>query len=420
MFAPRSPIDAARWIGLGFGRRVSRIYDGRRRWLDDRPLHSGEGLSDLAILISDQEVRWLRLRAQRLHPKPARRSQSVSEAVSALCGIQAQDPQAAILALRPRTGGLLAAEIERARVHERSVVRTWCMRGTLHLLATEDLSWLLALHGPVFVAIGRRRRLELGLDEASSVKGLRAIREILSGSGPKSRAEIRGLLKRRGVPNEGQATYHLLRLAGLERLICFGPDLDGEPAYVLFEDWISSGKQTSPELPEAELARRYLEAYGPAQPADLAAWSGLRKPSVRAAWKQIEDDLIEVKGETSSNWMLKSQLSWLEKTPPDKPVVHLLPAYDAYLLGYRTRELAVPVQHARRVHPGGGLLRAVVLVDGIAKATWKTQRKRDRLVVVVEPFERLTDGVKRVLEAEFADLERFLAVRIEPKLAAPR
>ena len=374
----------------------------------------------MAISLSDQEVRWLRLRAQRLYPKSARQGQSVGETVSALCGIQAQDPQAATLALRPRTGGLVAAEIERARVRERSVVRTWCMRGTLHLLATEDVSWLLALHGPVFAATGRRRRLQLGLDEASSAEGLRAIRETLSASEPKPRAEMACLLKRRGVPTEGQAIYHLLRLAGLERLVCFGPDLDGEPTYVLIEDWLSSGKQAGPERPEAELARRYLRAYGPARPADLASWSGLRKTSVRAAWKRIEDDLIEVKDETSSNWMLKSQLAWLERTPSDEPVVHLLPAYDACLLGYRTRELAVPAQHARRVHPGGGLLRPMMLVDGIARATWKTQRKRDRLVVIVEPFDSLTKGVKQALEAEFTDLERFLAVRIEPKLAAPR
>lgn len=369
--------------------------------------------------LSDQQVRWLRLRAQQLHPKPAGPSQSVGETVSALFAVQAQYPQAAALALHPRASGLVAAEVERARLRERSVVRTWCMRGTLHLLATEDVSWLLALHGPVFAAAGRRRRRQLGLDDESSAKGLEVIRKILSESQPKPRAEISGLLKRRGIPTEGQAIYHLLRLAGLEGLVCFGPDLDGEPTYVLFEDWVRSISQAHPEQPEAEFARLYLTAHGPAGPDDLAAWSGLRKTTVRTAWNQLEDSLIEVRSETSMYWMLKSQLSWLDMTPPEDPVLHLLPAYDPYLLGYRGRELAVPARHAKRVHPGGGLLRPVMLVDGVARATWKTQRKKDGLALVVEPFEELADAVEQALEAESADLERFLEVPIEPRLAAP-
>ena len=376
-------------------------------------------LSNLAVSLSDQQVRWLCLRAQRLHPKPSSTRKSVVETVNALCAVQAQYPQSATLALRPRARRLVAAQVERARLRDRSVVRTWCLRGTLHLLATRDVSWLLALHGPVFAATGRRRRLQLGLDDKSSVKGLEAIREILAYGKPKPRAEIAGLLKRRGIPTEGQAVYHLLRLAGLERLVCFGPDQDGEPTYVLFEDWVTSGSQARPEQPEAELARRYLAAHGPAGPADLAAWSGLRKTSVRTAWNQIEDDLIEVRTETSSFSMLKSQLPWLEKTPPDDPVVNLLPAYDPYLFGYRVRELAVPARHAKRVHPGGGLLRPVMLVDGVARATWKTQRKKSGLVLVIEPFEKLADGIEQALEAEIADLERYLEVPIKPRLAAP-
>ena len=373
----------------------------------------------MAIRLSDQQVRWLRLRAQLLYPKPASPGQSVSETIGALLAVQAQYPQAAALALRPRASGRLAAEIERARLRDRSVIRTWCMRGTLHLLAAQDAPWLLALHGPVFAATGRRRRLQLGLDDDSAAKGLRTISEILSDGKPKPRAEIAGLLNRHGIPAKGQAVYHLLRLAGLERLVCFGPDLDGEPTYVLFEDWVASCSQAHPEKPEAEFARRYLATHGPAGPDDLAAWSGLRKTAVRTAWKQIEDDLTEVRSETSSYWILNSQLSWLETTPPNKPVVHLLPAYDPYLLGYRGRELAVPAEHARRVHPGGGLLRPVMLGDGVARATWKTRRNKGRLAVVVEPFEKLPGGVEHALEAEFKDLERFLEVPIEPQLTSP-
>src|SRR5262249_54918071 len=119
----------------------------------------------MAISLSDEQVRLLRLRAQRLTPQRPGEATSVAQVVKEMCGIQAQDPFAAPLAVRARSGGLLAVQVEQARVQGRSVVRTWGSRGTLHLLATEDLNWLLGLLGPVFVAGDRRRREELGLSE---------------------------------------------------------------------------------------------------------------------------------------------------------------------------------------------------------------------------------------------------------------
>ena len=119
----------------------------------------------MAISLSDDQVRLLRLRAQRLTPRPGDGISDIALLVKELCGIQAQDARAAALALRVRSAGLSAADVERARVQERTIIRTWGQRGTLHLLAAEDLGWLLPLFGPVFIAGSRRRRTELGLDE---------------------------------------------------------------------------------------------------------------------------------------------------------------------------------------------------------------------------------------------------------------
>ena len=129
----------------------------------------------MAVSLSDDHVRFLRLRAQRLALPPSERIASVAHVVKELCGIQAQEVPAAALAVRVRSVGLVAANVEHARVQEHSVARTWGLRGTLHLLAAEDLSWLLPLLGPVFIAGGWRRRAELGLDEETCAKGIRII-----------------------------------------------------------------------------------------------------------------------------------------------------------------------------------------------------------------------------------------------------
>src|SRR5690242_8768057 len=105
----------------------------------------------MTISLSNDSVRWLRLHAQRLTPQRRDVSSDVARLVKDLCGIQAQDMRAAPLALRVRSAGLTVADVEHARVQGRSVIRTWGQRGTLHLLATQDVGWLLPLLGPVFI-----------------------------------------------------------------------------------------------------------------------------------------------------------------------------------------------------------------------------------------------------------------------------
>src|SRR2546426_7004702 len=212
----------------------------------------------MAISLSHDQVRLLRLRAQQLTPKPQDTASDVAHLVKELCGIQAQDARAATLALRVRSAGLIAADVERARVQERTIIRTWGKRGTLHLLATEDLGWLLPLFGPVFIAGSRRRRAELGLDEDTCTRSTRVIRDVLASQGPLTRAELVEQLAIHGVRVEGQARPHLLSRAALEGIICLGPDRGTEPTYVLLSDWVDPGHALSQEAAYVELARRYL------------------------------------------------------------------------------------------------------------------------------------------------------------------
>src|SRR5438105_4214301 len=144
----------------------------------------------MVISLSNDQVRLLRLHAQRLAPRSRNTVSGVASLVKELCGIQAQDARAATLALCARSIGLVADDVERARVQERSIIRTWGQRGTLHLLATEDISWLLPILGPVFIAASQRRRMELGLDEDTCTRGIRIMRDALARHGPLTRAEL--------------------------------------------------------------------------------------------------------------------------------------------------------------------------------------------------------------------------------------
>jgi winged helix DNA-binding protein len=356
---------------------------------------------------SEDQVRRDRLRAQLL---AGRRPRRVREVVAALGGLQAQDTPASRLALRPRSGGLDEAAVRRACNQDRSVVRLWAMRGTLHLVAAEDAGWLVALLGPVFAAAGRRRRLQLGLDDAVCRRAMAALPEVLAG-GPLSRAELVGRLAAEGVRIDprGQAPAHLVAFAALSGLLCRGPDLDGDEAsYVLLEDWVGAGPSRDPEDALAELARRYLGGHGPAAPEDLAAWSGLPAGRARRAFELVAGELREVDLAGRRLWALAGAPATRARS--GRPPVRLLGRFDDYLLGWRDRELVLDPRFARRIQAGGGWVHPAVVVDGRVAGTWRARRAAGRLDLTVEPFGRLPAGTRPGLEAEAADLGRFLGL----------
>lgn len=343
----------------------------------------------------------------------------VAELVGRLGAVQAQLPSAANLAIRARSTGLAASDIEHTRVIERSVIRTWALRGTLHLVAAEDLDWLLPLLGPIFLRANRARRLQLGLDDETCALGVAALRNLLASRGPQTRGEIRAALAPLGFALAGQAAPHLLYYAALEGVICLGPDREDEPTYVLLADWRKPGAALGEEQSRAELARRYLAAYGPAAPEDFIAWSGLPSGSAREGWKRIAQEPVEVAAAGRTLWMLEENAGWLDELDESASSVHLLPNFDAYLLGYRDRAFALDPRHAGRVNAGGGMIRPVLLVDGRVAGTWSSKRRGRRMEIVVAPFDNLDPSVLPGLEAEAADVGRFLGMTATLRGSAP-
>ena len=358
--------------------------------------------------VSPQELCYLRLRAQQLAVPSDKKAALLVQTVA---GLQAQELASALLGVRVRSQGITAAEIETARVTDRAIVRTWLQRGTIHLVAAADLGWLLPLFGPVFTAALRPRRTQLGLDDTTCVRVGQLLQEILANQTALTRGELVANLAQRGIPLEGQAVPAVLIYSALQGLICFGLEREGEPTYVLLDDWLPNWRnQVQPEKPYQELVRCYLGAYGPAQPEDCASWSGLSLREIRTAWKALADQLIEITAGSQTLWLLKEQAAWLSQSAPEEPVVRLLPRYDTYLLGYRSRDFIVPAAYSKRVNAGGGIIHPVVLVNGQAVALWKTQKRKAEWLINIESFEPLAGNIKEALETEVRDIGRFLSV----------
>jgi hypothetical protein len=330
-------------------------------------------------------LRRYRLAAQRLAPETA--ASDATEAAAAVCGVQAQDPRAAGLALRSRVPGL-----ERADVDAADLVRTWTVRGTVHLIPAADRPWLHALCGERF-----RRRFEASIERRASLADANALLgdavEILA-RGPVDRAGLLAELAARGNPDLGLAFNVLV------------PWIAAQGLAVGLADGRYRAADPPPPVEEDEalatIARRYLAGYGPASAADLAAWSGLSLGASRRGLEAIAPleragDLLALSGE-------------LDAEPPPAPPPRLLAAFDTTMLGWRRRAPLVAAAHDRRVNAGAGMVRATVLARGTVAGTWRLAGGGARRTLEVEWFGR--PAAARGLEAEARDVGRFLGVEV--------
>jgi uncharacterized protein YcaQ len=345
----------------------------------------------------------VRAAAQLLH-RPSGVRDTV-EVVRRVAGIQAQDANAARLGIRARAARPSVGDVERARAEDRSIVRTWAMRGTLHLLATEDLAWQRALYAERELEWSRRRLSEaLGVDRRAQKRSVRLIGRMLEKEGVVTRREVLDELERAGIEFERQtAGHHLPRLAVLEGVACLGPDRGRDTTYVLTRDWIGELPTLARDRALAELARRYMEAFGPADEGDMAAWAGLGLGDCRAALASISSELAEVR--VGPRKLLMPRRAALRA--PGGRLVRLLPGFDNYLIGHASRDFAVPPEHAGRVWPGGGIIRPTLLVDGLVIGTWTTRRAKGRNQISIDAFAPLEADVRAALEDEVRDIGRF-------------
>jgi hypothetical protein len=318
---------------------------------------------------------------------------SVEEVVRRLLAVQAQDPRGARLAVRARSTGLSAADVD-AALASRALIVSWLNRGTLHLVRAEDYWWLHPLTTPQ-LRTGTARRLEQeGVSPSDAERGVSVITRALAADGPLTRAQLRERVAAAGVRTEGQALVHILVLASIRGLIVRGPVAGRDQAFVLVKDWLGTQPPAMDrESALGELARRYLAGHAPATGADLAKWAGIglrdaRLGLARCGAVQRADGLAELPGSRRAGTAL----------PPPR----LLGAFDPLLLGWASRD---PVTGPHRgIVTVNGLFRPFALAHGRAVATWTVTGGQ----VTLAPFAPLHPDVESALTADATNVTRFL------------
>jgi hypothetical protein len=356
-----------------------------------------------------ERIHAARLTSQGLATRPGRSPEAVAER---LLAIQAQDARGARLAVRARSEGLAASDVDRA-LDERRLVVTWVNRGTLHLIRSEDYALLQALTTPRLWTSCRTRLRQTGVGDTAD-RGVETVRRALA-DGPRTRAELRDALDSAGVPTAGQALIHVLFYASLHGVCVRGPMRGKEHAFVLARDWLGpvmgagwTPERTSPQFVSegvhpapsreaalGELARRYLVGHGPATDADLARWAGITLGDARVGLKRIARRLLD----------LGDGLLDLRKRedPAPLPPPRLLGAFDPLLLGWTSRD-AVIGEHKGLV-TSNGIFHPFALVKGRAVARWRVPKGK----VEIEHLEDVPKTTARQLEADARAVEDYLS-----------
>jgi Winged helix DNA-binding domain len=338
-------------------------------------------------------------------------------------GLHAQVMSSAELTLWARVEGLEREAVAAAVWEERSLVKLWAMRGTLHLLPAAELgTWLGALGTyDHYLKPGWLRGFEI---TRAQLEGLiAAIGEALDG-GLLTREELGAAVASiAGSPelaDKVQGSWGpYLKPASFRGLLCFAPNDGQRVRFTRPDAWLERSIE-APDPDEAlrEVTRRHLGAFGPAAREDLARWWGVQPAQGGRMLEALGEEVAAVDVEGTPGWMLRDHAGEAAASEPARGA-RLLPGFDMWTIG-ASRDAAALLDPAekKRVYRNQGWISPVVLVDGRMDGVWRHERKGSRLLVTIEPFGTLPKRARAELEAEAERLAAFLGGALELDWAA--
>ena len=329
----------------------------------------------MAAKISWKQALAWRMRRQLLDPVG---DESAVGVVRRLCAVQAQVASFAELCVRVRRTRSKPGDVGRA-LSDGRLIKTWAMRGTLHLLTPEDAGAFLSL-----IASGRSwERPSWQKYFGVTPKQLDALREViqetLAGKVLTREELIGAVTARRGYGHLGEALRSgwgtLLKPYAWQGDLCFGPNRGNRVTFVRPED--ASSRWVRPREPEEAAAIAivaYLRGYGPASVDNFHNWLSRGRVSTRQVRKwfaSVGDRLREVEVGGERRYVLAEDLDELLSTKPTK-AVRLLPGFDQYVLGPGTDDPHVlPAARRRAVSQQSGWIAPIVVAGGVVRGTWK-------------------------------------------------
>jgi hypothetical protein len=327
-----------------------------------------------------------------------------TDTVRWMTAMQGQDYAGAVLAIALRTASRDRSDVY-AALDSGAIVRSWTMRGTLHFVAAEDLSWMAGLTSERLIARAATLRANLGIDVATIERAREIAIEKLSGRKRLTRPELLAAWENAGLADVKRQAYLLSWHLAQTGTLCLGPTSRvGDQYVVLADEWIVKPRRLEHDEALGEWALRYFRSHGPATVKDFASWTKLTAADVKIG-VAIAKPSLEQRGVDGVDYYLDAHTTdLLDANRKAASGVFLLPGFDEYLLGYQDRSAVLAPEFAQRTVPGGnGVFLPTVIDNGRVVGTWKRAGNGVKSSIVANPFTVLTrtatDAVPRLFNA---------------------
>ena len=363
--------------------------------------------------LTREQVLYYRLKRHHLTTRAA--DTSLETVIRDLGGVQAQILPVAKQALWARMQDCSSEDIDDALWRRRSIVKTWSMRGTLHLLAAEEF--------PIFVNALRRS----GLREVQRWLGRYGIGvgELATTTETIVNALANGPLTRRALSEQviaelgakaRQWIEHswggVVKHAALQGLVCYGPHHGREITFVRTDQWLSGSKSTMSEAESKRyVVRKYLHVYGPARIKDFAGWTGMQMKEARPIFEELQPEIMSVDVAGESLHALQRDVDAIYAEPNGKQAILLLPGFDPYTLAYSDKSYLVDSEHSQKVYRKAGWVSPVVLKSGRVVGVWNYEQRGTEVTITIDRFAALSADDQDHMLRIAADFGRFLCQR---------
>ncbi len=322
--------------------------------------------------------------------------------------MQAQDYTMAKWAIGHRMVAATDETVESA-INEGHIIRTHLLRPIWHFVSAGDIHWMLELTALRIKASMNSRNRELELSPEVFTKCFDLIGEEMSGGNHLTRQQIAGIVVTANIKTDENRLSHILMEAELEGLICSGRKAGNKLTYGLLSERVPFRINLTRDESLARLAIRYFTSHGPATVKDFALWSGLSAADVRLAMNYVKPDLIFENTAGEQYWFSNISTGHIERVNP----VHLLPAFDEFLISYKDRSSSLSLVHNKKAVSDNGIFRPVVVINGQVTGTWKRTNKKDKVIITADFFHPQTTAKMQLVDEAALALGLFLNKNVE-------
>lgn len=363
--------------------------------------------------VDDQRIRLTRLNSLLLAQRPAS-GRTLAEVVGWFGAMQGQDFASLLWSLGLRTG--LTRDQVQAGFTSGAILRTWPMRGTLHVVPGADARWMLEHLGTRALRAAAPRRASLGLTERIAEQAVEVLAQALAGGRAMTRTECVAVLGQAGIPAVGSQAYHLLWFASQRGVTCVGPPRGSQQTFVLLDDFAPPAVRLDRPAALATIAERFVRSHGPVTAHDLARWADLTVTDARAGLSAAQGIICQpVAGRNL--YLTEGQLDHLSAASPEPEAGRsgggvpalALPGFDELVLGYRDRSAQLDPAAEQHVVPGGnGMFAPTLVLDGRVVGLWRRRELARTVQIEATPLTRIRVGDRRRLDQALEGYAQFI------------